>query len=196
MSLELILLGALREPASGYQIRKDFDALFGSFWSSELSQIYRTLKSLERKGYLESRLEQSETGPARKVYRRTPQGHSRLLSQLRGDAIVGDERVPYLAQLYYLGELEDLGRSLELLTAVRDHHAAQLELLGDVARPSRKRLGAKRVEADDDRDLHLELVRAHGRARSRAIVDWAEEAIATIQARRRGRSRSRGGRRG
>ena len=79
MSLEHILLGILHRPASGYQIKNDFDLVFSHFWSAELSQIYRTLKSLEKRGLLTSKTERSEKGPDRRIYRRTADGRSALL---------------------------------------------------------------------------------------------------------------------
>jgi PadR family transcriptional regulator AphA len=55
MSLDPILLGLLREPASGYDLKALLDHGIGHFWAAELSQIYPTLKRLEKDGFLTSR---------------------------------------------------------------------------------------------------------------------------------------------
>ena len=41
MSLDHILLGLLREPATGYDLGNAFSENVRHFWSAELSQIYR-----------------------------------------------------------------------------------------------------------------------------------------------------------
>ena len=50
MSLDHILLGLLREPATGYDLGNAFSENVRHFWSAELSQIYPALKRLEQRG--------------------------------------------------------------------------------------------------------------------------------------------------
>ena len=52
MSLQHILLGLLREPASGYDLKAYFDSSVRYFWAAELSQIYPTLQRMEKSGRL------------------------------------------------------------------------------------------------------------------------------------------------
>ncbi|MYK68861.1 MAG: PadR family transcriptional regulator, partial [Gammaproteobacteria bacterium] len=44
MSLDHILLGLLRDPATGYDLKSAFSERIRHFWSAELSQIYPALK--------------------------------------------------------------------------------------------------------------------------------------------------------
>lgn len=90
MSLEHILLGLLREPATGYDIKNAFSASVRHFWSAELSQIYPTLKRLEQRRMLRSRLEPSPKGPNRRVYTLTEEG--------RADCCAGCAAVPRSAR--------------------------------------------------------------------------------------------------
>ena len=184
MSLENILLGALRQPASGYQIKHDFDRLFDNFWTAELSQIYRTLKSLEARGYLESHLEPSDHGPSRRIYKRTTAGQAALYEWLRQEPAVEHVRTPYLAQVFLLGDLENSSRTAETLQTVLDHYTARLERLEGIQR--------KWKAADPDypyclasMDFHEQLVLTHGISRARANIRWAEEALAQVEKRRR-----------
>ena len=108
MSLDHILLGLLREPGTGYDLGNAFSENVRHFWSAELSQIYPTLKRLERRGMLESRVEPSPKGPNRRVYALTEEGRAELLRWLRGGPAVGTERFAYLAQLYFMDALGDL----------------------------------------------------------------------------------------
>ncbi len=126
MSLEHVLLGMLRDPASGYELRKEFDSGPRHFWSAELSQIYPTLQKMERRGWLASRSEASARGPARRVYRRTPAGKRALREWLSGPPDVGTERLAYIGQLVFLTELRDPDRTLRFLDGLRGHLAACL----------------------------------------------------------------------
>ena len=88
MSLEHILLGLLREPASGYDLKAVLDNGIGHFWAAELSQVYPTLKRMEKQGHLRSRRAASKRGPGRIVYELTTSGRKELAAWLR----VGDSQ--------------------------------------------------------------------------------------------------------
>lgn len=132
MSLDHILLGLLREPATGYDLKNAFRERVGHFWSAELSQIYPTLKRLEERGLLRSRLEPSRKGPNRRVYTLTEEGRAEVSRWVGGDPAVGTERFAYLAQLYFMDSIGDIRQTRAFMTALRDHMArwlAQLEAL-------------------------------------------------------------------
>jgi DNA-binding PadR family transcriptional regulator len=124
MSLPHILLGLLRQPASGYDLKAEFEKGIRHFWSAELSQIYPTLKRMEGQGWLSSATEPSGRGPDRRVYTRTEAGRAELLRWLRGHPQVGAERFAYLAQIAFMDELGDLRRTLEFMRALKIRLAA------------------------------------------------------------------------
>jgi DNA-binding PadR family transcriptional regulator len=124
MSLPHILLGLLRQPASGYDLKAEFERGIRHFWSAELSQIYPTLKRMEGKGWLTSQTEPSDRGPDRRVYTRTAAGHGELLRWLGAPPQVGAERFAYLAQIAFMAEIGDFRRTLEFMHALRARLAA------------------------------------------------------------------------
>jgi len=124
MSLDYILLGMLRDPAAGYDLRKAFDAGPRHFWSAELSQIYPALQAMRKRGWLTSRREPSNVGPARLVYRRTPAGTRALHAWLKSAPEVSTERLAYIGQLVFLHELDDPKQSREFLVSLRDRLSA------------------------------------------------------------------------
>ncbi|WP_419161643.1 PadR family transcriptional regulator [Candidatus Palauibacter sp.] len=134
MSLDHILLGLLREPASGYDLRNAFSGSVAHFWSAELSQIYPTLKRLEERGLLRSRLEPSPKGPDRRVYALTGEGQAELRRWVRNGPAVGTERFEYLAQLYFMDAIDDLEQTRAFMTALRDHLANRLAQLRAIER--------------------------------------------------------------
>src|SRR3970040_1267167 len=106
MSLPHILLGLLRQPASGYDLKAEFERGIRHFWSAELSQIYPTLKRMQAKGWLSCATEPSGRGAGRRVSSRTEAGREELLRWLDGPPQVGAERFAYLAQIAFMDELE------------------------------------------------------------------------------------------
>ena len=73
---ELAVLGlVVEQPHHGYQIEQLIEQRGMRRWTEiGFSSIYFLLKKLERGGFIEGRLEKTERGPARKVYRATPSG--------------------------------------------------------------------------------------------------------------------------
>jgi DNA-binding PadR family transcriptional regulator len=72
------LISGRADGAHGYQLKTDFDTLYGDFWSLNFGQLYRTLDRLERAG-LVAFTEQMQSGrPSRKIYRITENGRQTL----------------------------------------------------------------------------------------------------------------------
>ncbi len=85
---ELAVLSLVGEQARhGYEIEQVIEARGMRDWTEVgFSSIYYLLKKLEREGLIDSRLEETERGPARKVYHITPAGrearHTALIQAL------------------------------------------------------------------------------------------------------------------
>ena len=103
MSLRHVLLGALSEPASGYDLKQGFESGMRLFWSAELSQIYLELKKMEAAGLVESESAESTKGPRRRVYKRTDAGFKVLQEWLMAGPDFGTERNAVIAQTFFLG---------------------------------------------------------------------------------------------
>jgi PadR family transcriptional regulator, phenolic acid-responsive transcriptional regulator len=190
MSLEHILLGLLRQPASGYDLKKVFDERIGYFWAAELSQIYPTLDRLERRRWIRGRRAPSKRGSGRRVYAITPSGRRALREWLRGEPQLGDERFAYLAQVYFMDELGDLGLTLRFFRRMRDHFASKLDAL--------RALDRQWAESDPHypdvlapEELHLQLALRKGLLSLEAHVAWCDEAIQRLGARLHGAKPSR-----
>jgi PadR family transcriptional regulator, regulatory protein AphA len=79
MSLSYVLLGLLdKGPLNGYAIKAIFDGSIAFVWQAELSQIYRELEALEKKGFLASSIEMQQDRPNKRVYRITEPGRTRF----------------------------------------------------------------------------------------------------------------------
>lgn len=191
MSLEHILLGMLREPATGYDLKTSFNEGARYFWSAELSQIYPALQKMEKRGWLKSRREPSEKGPARRVYTRTPSGTRALHAWLQGEPVVGTERFAYIAQLIFLGEMEDLDRTLAFLQQLRGKLAATLVYLQQAYDDLNGRVPSPPTGLTDV-DFHEWLCIQLGVRSLTAKLAWCDESLQQVQVRRQALPTSRG----
>jgi len=174
--LEYILLGLLREPATGYALKTEFDEGASHFWSAKLSQIYPALNRMEKRGWLKSTVEASDKGPERRVYTRTKAGEKALFRWLRTEPIVGMERFAYLAQLIFMGQIEDPATTLQFMKQLRELLSAKLNLLSSVAE------GMKTDDLNIE-DFHAHLSLRMGVLSLSAKVRWCDESIKRIDAR-------------
>ena len=75
MSVPLTLLGLLeREPSHGYDLKRDYDTLFGRGKPLPFGQVYATLGRLSRDGKVVAAESEPGAGPDRKRYVITEQG--------------------------------------------------------------------------------------------------------------------------
>jgi DNA-binding PadR family transcriptional regulator len=195
MNLDSILLAMLREPTSGYDLKATFDASVNHFWPAELSQIYRTLKRLEQHGLLRSRLEPSDRGPDRRVYRLTASGRRALREQLAADPEFADERIGYIAQLFFLHALEDLEATRAFIEKVRARRAKQLESYRAIMKARKAEFGGS-LDAATDEQFHHHLTLDAGINVTKARLRWCDDTISRIDDRmRKKRPRIAGARR-
>jgi PadR family transcriptional regulator AphA len=82
--LKFALLGALNyQPMSGYDLKQFTDRSISNFWHAELSQIYVTLKALEKDGLITSSSISQANRPDRRVYTITENGKQALNDWLK-----------------------------------------------------------------------------------------------------------------
>jgi PadR family transcriptional regulator, regulatory protein PadR len=74
----LCVVGRAREPIYGYQIAKIIEKDNADIPVIKLGTLYPVLRSLEKDGLLESRVDPSVSGPPRRYYRITDLGASTL----------------------------------------------------------------------------------------------------------------------
>jgi len=73
----LILLQLAKQPVHGYELMEGLDKS-GGLASSDPGNLYRILRNLEDEGLVISKWDTTGTGPARRVYELTEDGHTNL----------------------------------------------------------------------------------------------------------------------
>ena len=182
MSLKHILLGLLREPATGYDLKAVFNETIAHFWSAELGQIYPTLNRLEDRGLLQSRVEPSERGPNRRVYALTGEGREELLRWLGSGPDVGTERFAYLAQLFFMDVLGDLDETRVFITDLKCRLSEWLGRLQAIETDITGTYG-NAPEHYNDAGFHRFATLRMGILSIGSKVRWCDETLAAIERR-------------
>jgi len=130
---ELAILSLVAEqPRHGYEIEQIIEARGMREWTEiGFSSIYYLLRKLEKKGWVKVRLEETELGPARKVYTVTTKGHQKLYSELLNILSSPQPKYPAiqlgLANLPML-EPDDIPNALKQYLKQLDEHMEDLRL--------------------------------------------------------------------
>lgn len=81
-TLEMMILRTLvLGPTNGYQIAKTIERMSDEVLQVDHSSLYPALHRIEKKGWLSSKWESSETNRRAKSYRLTPLGRKQLLAE-------------------------------------------------------------------------------------------------------------------
>jgi DNA-binding PadR family transcriptional regulator len=123
MSLPHLLLGLLNiSPMSGYDLNKEFNTTIQHFWSTDQSQIYRTLYKLEEDKRVRVETIIQEDNPNKKVYHITEAGMTELSRWLAEPLPEVPLREAWLGQLFFSEQLEN-----EVVIDVLEVHLGQVE---------------------------------------------------------------------
>lgn len=175
MSLPHVLLGILRTPATGYDIRRQFESGDAYFWAAELSQIYPALKKLEDKGLVRSEDAPSDQGPRRRLYHRTEAGRKELVDWVSSGPVVGTQRLAYVGQILYAFEADDLQVVADLVADLRNEFQPIYDLLASVAEEV--------ANPTTDQEFHDLLGVRLGVLTNAARLAWCDEAEQLIKER-------------
>ena len=106
MILEFALLGFLNKgPGTGYELQKKIGQSINHFWTSTQSQIYRTLRKMEKDNLIESKIHFQDDRPNKKIYSITEKGKKGLFDWLSSPIDIPNHRNPFLVQLFFSGEI-------------------------------------------------------------------------------------------
>ncbi len=176
MILEYLLVALCRTPSSGYDLGAVFKAALWFFWPAELSQVYPTLKRLERRRWLKARTVPSARGPARRVYETTERGRDALAAWLAQGPAFREERYVVAAQVFVLDAAGGPDASAAFVGRLRDsltERAAALAAVDDHVK----------VADLSDAEFHHYLSLRLGRRVVEARLSWCREALEALAAR-------------
>jgi DNA-binding PadR family transcriptional regulator len=179
--LQYILLGFLNyRPQTGYELKQLLDKSTGHFWYAKQSQIYTTLKKMEREGWIASRVETQKARPDRIVYNITKSGLSVLESWVSNPIKELDlHKNALLVKLFFSAqaERETLLTQLRLL---RNLHQQKVRLYKSQAKNVIQESVAGRPKLKKDA-LLWEATRRFGEYYEQMCLSWLDETITLVE---------------
>jgi len=137
MDVKTLCLGLLSfQPASGYDLKKEFESLFKHFFPAGYGSIYPALADLAAAGHVECEEIEQQGKPDRKVYAITPTGQRVFSHALANMHPKHKLRSEFLAMMYF-AELMDTDRLTELLDNRLAELRAAVAHIGDVTAEGR-----------------------------------------------------------
>jgi len=180
LSLGNALLGLLNyNPMTGYDLKKIFDHPMGFFWVAQMSQIYRELNKLEKKGLVKSEVEPQEKRPDRKVYQLTKEGKKTFLDWLNKfpDQLSETSRSRFLMRIFFSSriKLEELAFEIKRYKKEKEE---RLEYLNKVEQWIKDYTREEKYK--EDAFCWSLIVRKEYKS-SAAGIEWANECLKFIE---------------
>jgi DNA-binding PadR family transcriptional regulator len=173
-----LILGLLSNKSmSGYDIKKLIKTRMGSFWDISYSQIYPTLRMLQKEGAVTKKVEINETGPNRKVYSITNEGLSKLQEWLLTPAEHGKFKIEVLLKVAF-GEQIPKFAVISHIEEFKTRNISALQRANSFEKEFRENMNK------GDRYFFGLLTTLLGKSLHRASVEWADAAIKLIESRK------------
>ena len=171
---DAILVCLTERPMTGYELAKTFDSSIGFFWKADHQQIYRELTRLRERGHVQAREVVQSGKPNKLVYTLTAEGKAALrhwAARPSSPPSIKDDMLVRLCALEAI-DMEPLRTDL---MARLEHHR---DRLARYERVLKKRFPHGAASLDDTGKL---LALRLGLRHERAVVEWCEEALQTLQ---------------
>ncbi|MGV0849586.1 PadR family transcriptional regulator [Mycolicibacterium phlei] len=182
MALPHAILVALAEQSgSGYELARRFDRSIGYFWAATHQQIYRTLRDMERNGWVHVTPVAQQGRPDKKVYTVSDAGRAELARWIsapltgRGST-VADNRTRDLAVKVRGAAFGDVAAVAAQADALRAERAALL----DTYRTFEKRQFPD-PSALSGHALHQYLVLRGGIRAEESAIEWLDEVVTALK---------------
>ena len=180
--LKFALLGFLDyQSRSGYDLKQVMDVSTTNFWHAKQSQIYTTLKKLEKDKLVVSHIEPQESHPNRRVYMITDAGQAKLREWLTQPLMTIEPRKEtLLLKLFFSAQLDPLSILTELRLQM-NLHQAELEKYQTITKEVIRQFTASTDMVDDAR--FWEATRRFGELYEEMYIRWLYETIDVLEGR-------------
>lgn len=187
MSLPHALLGLINyQPSTGYDLKNKFQKSIHFFWNAALPHIYRSLKQMEKEGWIASTIEQQTGKPNRKVYRITGEGKKELLHWLNEPPEKLEMRHPMLVKVFFGKQLPP-ERFAEFIKNWREYYLKLLKKYETEVLPVIQRQSEKASYAEEANYWGLSL--DYGIRHTRMVIEWCDQALKDLEKRKKKKAR-------
>ena len=181
MALEHVILGLLTiRPMSGYEMKVKMDVSTDFFWYATHSQIYPTLKRMEKRGLVTSEVIQQEGLPNKRVYSITEKGRTELTDWLVSPPELTFLRDDFLIKFFFFKEIPP-DKALEILNENLRLHKEELEYYLKVGRLEMEKVRMR--TPDEELAVNFKLLTLkRGIYFEEDYIRWLKEAIGVVEA--------------
>jgi PadR family transcriptional regulator AphA len=183
MSLSHAILGLLTYgPTTGYDLKKIFDKSISQVWAASLSQIYRELSALEKKGYVSSSIQKQEDRPDKRIYKITEQGKNVFLRWLSDfpENLSFPKRDEFMLRIFFGSRLEknQLINEFKRFIVQKKQYLKTLEEIENSFDICSSQF---LVDSAEKEELFWHLTIKRGQMTLEVLIKWAEECIKEIE---------------
>jgi DNA-binding PadR family transcriptional regulator len=182
MTLQYALLGLLSyHDQTGYDLKKLFDDSIRNFWYASMSQIYRELNALEKKGYVTSTIQPQADRPDRRIYSITEAGRTAFARWIREfpEKLSKEKRDEFSLRLFFgasIGNAE-LTSQFKRLMEQKNKELSVIRRFMDMTTEYAQKLSLYGGE-----ELYWRLILRRAEMNLNTTISWAAECIDLLEA--------------
>lgn len=187
MSLQYAVLGILTySPMNGYYLGKIFDKSINYSWTASLSQIYRDLGSLEKKGYVSSNIQQQDDRPDKKIYSITEDGIRAFNEWLTDfpETFSSPKRDEFALRIFFGSKLEptELIKQFKKFIEERENFNTAMDEGKKTISEMNKVIKNNPTIASMEKDeLYWHFITKRALMTNQVLISWAKECIKELE---------------
>jgi DNA-binding PadR family transcriptional regulator len=187
MSLQNAVLGILTySPMNGYYLRRIFDKSINYSWTASLSQIYRELGVLEKKGYVASSIQQQDDRPDKRIYSITEEGRKAFNEWLTDfpETFSAPKRDEFMLRIFFGSKIEkaelikQFKRFIQEREAFKEIMAEGKETIKEMSKTMKKKTDGLSMVREE---LYWRFIAKRALMTNQVLIDWAEECINELE---------------
>lgn len=179
MSLKHGILGLLTyKSMTGYELMKSFNESLSFFWNAQTSQIYRELDTIEKKGWVVSKIIPQDDKPNKKEFTLTNEGKDELNKWLNSHS---PEKSMTIRDDMTMRVLFSAGSNkLGLVKELIDYHNQNEEYFKSL-KDIEKQINSENESSKTSEDkLYWSMAIKRGQINSQANMMWVEQCLKII----------------
>jgi PadR family transcriptional regulator, regulatory protein AphA len=183
MSLSYAMLGLLTYgPMTGYNLKKIFDRSISHVWAASLSQIYRELSTLEKKGYVYSNIEKQEDRPDKRIYNITEEGRESFQNWLTDfpENTSSPKRDEFMLRIFFgskLGKEQLINQFKRFIIEKKEY----LKLLRHIEKNFSIYCAEFPIDSPEKEEIFWHFTITRGIMTLESVIRWAEECIGELE---------------
>lgn len=187
MSLQYALLGLLTySPMNGYKLKKIFDKSINYTWTANLSQIYRELGSLQKKGYVSSSVLEQEDRPDKKIYEITEDGTKAFNEWLMNfpESFPWPKRDEFMLRMFFGASVgkEELVKQLKKFILEKEKFNLEMQDTEKAILQMKKAIDENSsLQATDGNELYWSFITKRAHMSNEVLITWAKECIKELE---------------